>query len=130
MLKKLSNKSEIKKILVVSLTNIGDVILTFPVIDILKKDFPSAKLSIVIGPKAESLFFKNPYLDKIHIFDKHQPPLKSLSWIGELRRERFDLVVDLRNTAIPFLISRSKAILSVWPVMWAVTMPRIGRPKR
>jgi len=105
MSKILSNKSEIKKILVVSLTNIGDVILTFPVIDILKKDFPTAKLSIVIGPKAESLFYENPYLDKIHIFDKHQPPLKSLSWISELRRERFDLVVDLRNSAIPFMIS-------------------------
>jgi len=102
---KLSNKSEIKKILVVSLTNIGDVILTFPVIDILKKDFPSAKLSIVVGPKAESLFCENPFLDKVYIFDKHQPPLKSLSWIRELRRERFDLVVDLRNTAIPFMIT-------------------------
>lgn len=101
---KLSNKSEIKKILVVSLTNIGDVILTFPVIDILKKDFPSAKLSIVVGPKVESLFYENPFLDKVYIFDKRQPPLKSLSWIIQLRRERFDLVVDLRNTAIPFMI--------------------------
>lgn len=102
---KLSNKSEIKKILVVSLTNIGDVILTFPVIDILKKDFPSAKLSVVIGPKAESLFCENPFLDQVYIFDKHQPPLKSLLWISRLRRERFDLVVDLRNTAIPLMIS-------------------------
>ena len=105
MSQKLSNKSEIKKILVVSLTNIGDVILTFPVIDILKKDFPSAKLSIIVGPKAESLFCENPYLDKVHVFNKHQPPMESLSWIRELRRERFDLVIDLRNTAIPFMIA-------------------------
>ncbi|MCK5083844.1 MAG: glycosyltransferase family 9 protein [Candidatus Omnitrophica bacterium] len=99
------DRSKINKILVVSLTNIGDVILTFPVIDILKRDFPSAKLSIVIGPKAESLFCENPDLDKVYVFDKHQPPLKTLAWVFELRRQRFDLVIDLRNTAIPFLIS-------------------------
>ena len=105
MLLKPSKKSEIHKILLISLTNIGDVILTFPVIDILKKEFPSAKLSIVIGPKAESLLRGNPFLDKIHIFDQRQPFLKSLSWIRELRKERFDLVIDLRNTAIPFMVS-------------------------
>jgi ADP-heptose:LPS heptosyltransferase len=71
----------------------------------LKKDFPSAKLSVVVGPKAESLFIGNPYLNKVYIFDKHQPPLRSLSWIRELRKERFDLVVDLRNTAIPLMLS-------------------------
>ena len=53
---KLLNKSEVKKILLVSLTNIGDVILTFPVIDILKKDFPSAKLL----PKNLSLLGQSP----------------------------------------------------------------------
>jgi len=99
------NKSEINKILVISLTNIGDVILTFPVIDTLIRDFPSAKLSVVIGPKAESLLQENPRLDKVHVFDKHQSLMKSLSWILELRKERFDLIVDLRNTAIPFMIS-------------------------
>lgn len=99
------DKSKINKILVISLTNIGDVILTFPVIDILKRDFPSAKLSVVIGPKAESLLQGNPHLDRVYLFDKHQSPLKSLSWVLRLRKKRFDLVVDLRNTAIPFMIS-------------------------
>jgi heptosyltransferase-1 len=99
------DKSKINKILVISLTNIGDVILTFPVIDLLKKNFPSAKLSVVIGPKAKPLLQGNPYLDKVYIFNKHQAPLKSLAWIFELRKEKFDLVIDLRNTAVPLLIS-------------------------
>jgi len=98
------DRSKIHKILVISLTNIGDVVLTFPVIDILKRDFPSAELSVVIGPKAESLLKGNPHLQKIYIFNKHQPPLKSFAWIRELKREHFDLVIDLRNTAIPFMI--------------------------
>lgn len=89
----------------ISLTNIGDVILTFPVIDILLRDFPSSKFSVVISPKAGSLLRGNPHLDKIYIFDKHQSPFVTVPWIFELRRQHFDLVVDLRNTAIPFMIS-------------------------
>ncbi len=98
------NKSTIKKIFVISLSNIGDVVLTFPVMDILKQDFPEASLSVVIGPKAESLVMGNPNFDKVYVYDKHQIFTKTLSWMGQLRRERFDLVVDLKNTAIPFVI--------------------------
>ncbi len=99
------DKSKINKILVISLTNIGDVVLTFPVIDILKRDFPDAELSLVVGPKAASLVAGNSHFKQVHIFDKHQPLLKTLQWITALRGECFDLVVDLRNTAIPLLIS-------------------------
>lgn len=99
------DKSSITKILVISLTNIGDVILTFPVIDILKRDFPNAEFSLVVGPKAASIVEGNHHFKRIHIFDKHQPLLKTLRWVSSLRLERFDLVVDLRNTAIPFFIS-------------------------
>ena len=50
------DSSRINKILVISLSNIGDVILTLPVMDILLGDFPRAKFSVVVGPKAETLF--------------------------------------------------------------------------
>ena len=97
-------RSKIKRILVVSLTNIGDVILTLPVVDILKRDFPSSEISISIGPKAATLFSQNPHLKNVYIYDKKQSTLKTIAWMFELRREKFDLVVDLRNSAIPFLI--------------------------
>lgn len=97
-------KSKIKKILVISLSNIGDCVLTFPVIDILKRDFPQSALSVVSGPKAEGLFQGNPHITRVYVFNKRQPFFKAISWVMELRREKFDLAVDLRNTAIPFLI--------------------------
>jgi len=108
------DKSKIKKILLISLTNIGDVILTFPVMDILKQDFPEARLSVVIGPKAETLLKGNPHLDKIFIFNKHQSTFKMISWVWQLRQQHFDLVIDLRNTAIPLLLgARHKTPLLV-----------------
>ncbi len=103
LLKKL-DKSEIHNILVITLSNLGDVILTFPVIDILKRDFPEARLSVVAGPKAGVLFKENPYIYRTYIFDKAKSGLQKFFWLMELRQGRFDFVVDLRNTAIPFLI--------------------------
>ena len=105
MLLKKFDKSKIRSILLISLSNVGDVILTFPVIDILKRDIPRAQLSIVVGPKAKSLFWGNPYLKEVYIFDKKQSGLRKLGWLISLQRKKFDLVVDLRNTVIPFLIS-------------------------
>lgn len=98
------DKSKISKILVISLTNIGDVILTFPVIDILRHDFPNAKISAVVGPKAFGIIKSNPIFHKVHVYDKRKNSYKTFLWILELKKERFDLVVDLRNSAIPFMI--------------------------
>ncbi len=96
---------QIKEILVISLTNIGDVILTFPVIDILKNDFPDANISIVVGPKAIPLVKDNPLYKKIYCYNKQNSLWERFEWIGTLRKGNFDLIVDLRNTAIPLMLS-------------------------
>ncbi|HBG60338.1 MAG: hypothetical protein A2Y03_02140 [Omnitrophica WOR_2 bacterium GWF2_38_59] len=98
-------KEIIKKILVVSLTNIGDVVLTFPTIDILIRDFPEAEISVVVGPRAESVICANPRFKKIYVYNKKDSILKQGAWVLELIKQRFDLLIDLRNTALPVLIS-------------------------
>lgn len=87
-----------------SLSNIGDIVLTFPVMDKLLHDFPQSELSLVIGPKGESLFKNHPRLKSVYIYDKRQKLPQTLKMIGQLRTEGFDLVVDLRHTLIPFLV--------------------------
>ncbi len=101
---KMSGVDNLKKILVISLSNIGDIVLTFPVIDILKRDFPDAQLDLIVGPNGESLVCGNPYFRKVFVYHKNQSPLSILKWLRELVAEKYDLAVDLRNTAIPFLI--------------------------
>jgi ADP-heptose:LPS heptosyltransferase len=101
--------SKIKKILVISLSNIGDIVLTFPVIDILREDFPAAEINVVIGPKGKEFFLENPNIHNFYIFNKRQSIRQMIRWVRHLRRESFDLVVDLRNTAIPFfMVSRHR----------------------
>lgn len=100
----LSERSKVNNILVISLTNIGDVVLTFPVIDILKERFMKADISVIIGPKAESLLENNPVFKEIIIYDKNRRGLDMLKWVISLRKKKYDCVIDLRHTAIPLML--------------------------
>ncbi len=101
---KLSKNSSVKNILVITLSNIGDVIATALVIDILLRDFPHAKLSVITGGKPASLFEGNSRIENIHIYDKTLSWIAKFKWILGLRKYRYDLVVDLRNSMIGFLL--------------------------
>jgi heptosyltransferase-2 len=103
MCAKLLKKSGPKRILVVSQTNIGDVVLTCPVIDILRRDFPQAKIDVVTGPKAVSLFADNPEI-RVKVFDKQAPLRQKWAWVLDLCQEHYDCVVDLRRTALVFFL--------------------------
>src|SRR5665213_2323812 len=106
MCARLLKKFDPKKILVISLTNIGDVILTCPVLDILRRDFPQAKIDVVIGPKAVSLFADNPHFG-IKVFNKQASLSQKSAWFSDLYRAQYDCVVDLRRTALAlFLMPR------------------------
>jgi len=94
----------IKSILVISLSNFGDVILTFPVIDILMNDFPQASLSVVVGPKGETVLCGHPRIKKLYTYHKRQGWAWTLRWFLNLRKDPFDLIVDLRHTAMPFFM--------------------------
>ncbi len=102
---KLSKNSSVKNILVITLSNIGDVLLSAPVIDILLRDFSSARLSLVIGERAASLFEGNTRISQIHIFDKERNFFKQAQWTLALREFRYDLVVDLRNSMIGYSLT-------------------------
>lgn len=95
-------------ILVITLSNFGDVILTTPVIMALARKYPGAQITVVVGPRARSVLQRSPDIHKIVIYDKKAPFLEKLKFIAELRKSKYDRVVDLRNTVIPFLVSCKK----------------------
>ncbi len=104
MFSKLYKHSSVRNILVITLSNIGDAVLTAPVIDILLRDFPSAQLSVVAGAKAAPLFEGNPRISRIHVFDKQRNALTQAQWTLGLRAYRYDAVVDLRNSMIGYFL--------------------------
>jgi heptosyltransferase-2 len=100
--KKLKNL-EIKNILVISLSNIGDVILTLPVIDTLKENFPQARLSVIVGPKAADLFSDDKRINMV-IYDKHMRLKSKIGFFLYLKRQKFSLIVDLRHSGFSLFL--------------------------
>jgi heptosyltransferase II len=88
----------LNKILFITLTNVGDAILTLPVIDELRSYLPQAEITVLTGPRPSELFEDNPYIKRTIIYDKHSFLSRKLGLLRMLRNERFDVVVDLRNS--------------------------------
>lgn len=96
---------QVQKILFITLSNLGDVILTTPVLSLLRGNFPEAKITILVGPRAYPVLAGSSLADEVMIYDKESPWLQRWKLVKGLRRSRFDLVVDLKNSAIPYLVS-------------------------
>jgi ADP-heptose:LPS heptosyltransferase len=98
------DKTRVNRMLLITLTNIGDIILTTPVIRALKKEFPDSRLDILVGPKGREIFELDPAVFKLIIYDKHIPISEKRRLQIKLKKLKYDLVVDLRNTVFPLLI--------------------------
>ncbi|MFH0764443.1 MAG: glycosyltransferase family 9 protein [Candidatus Omnitrophota bacterium] len=98
------DKSEVRRMLVITLSNVGDIILTTPVIQTLAKTFREARIDVMVGPAGEEIFERDPNIFKVIIYDKHLPIAEKRRLQLKLRKLKYDLVVDIRNTVFPLLI--------------------------
>jgi lipopolysaccharide heptosyltransferase II len=98
------DRSQVKRILVITLSNVGDVILTTPVIATLAREFPDSRIDVMVGPAGKEVFDKDPRVFKLIIYDKHMPISAKRRLQLKLKKLRYDVVVDLKNTVFPLLI--------------------------
>lgn len=98
------DKFKINKILLITLSNIGDVLLTLPVVDVLRRSLPPASLTVMVGPRAKGIFEDAPWISKLVVYNKHSLLREKMRLIQQLRKEKFDLVIDLKNTILPLLL--------------------------
>ncbi len=78
-------KLEYKSILIIKLDEIGDVVNSLHVFELLKKEYPASQITLWCKPFIAPLVKSDPYISKI-VTDK-----------AELNKQ-YDLVVDLRGT--------------------------------
>ena len=97
MTRKIDRKN-IKKILFITLSNIGDIILTAPVMAVLNRDFPAAELDVMVGPAGADMFAGHPAVSRTIEYDKRASLKEKINLARELRSGRYDMIVDLRNT--------------------------------
>jgi len=88
------------KILFVTLSNIGDCILTLPVLDALRQKYPAAQISVLVPPRPRGIFLNNPAVSEVIIFDKHSRLKDKLKLFFALSKKNYDQVIDLRNSSL------------------------------
>jgi heptosyltransferase-2 len=85
-----------KKILIVRIGNIGDVLFVTPTIRKLRKVFKDARIDILTSPQGRVVVERNPYLNNIFIyrkFHKIERWFKKRRLRGELLRNNYDLCI-------------------------------------
>ncbi|MBW1679106.1 MAG: glycosyltransferase family 9 protein [Deltaproteobacteria bacterium] len=95
-----------KKILMVRLGAIGDVIRTLPALRALRASFPEAYIGWVVEDRAASILKGHPDLNKVFVvsrkeWEKSRLSFKTLKevwkFIRNLRKENFDMVLDFHG---------------------------------
>lgn len=97
-----------ERILLISLSNIGDAVMTTPVMQALHEHFPNALLDIVGDARSSELFRHCPYRDRILHKDKRRWLRGGPALIRELRRRRYRLAVDLRTDGLTWFLRADK----------------------
>ena len=91
-------KENIHRILVITLSNVGDCLLTLPAFRALRTHFPSAKVSVVVGERGKDIFLNDPRCEEVFVYNKNASLKQKIQLVLELRKRRFDLTVDLRDS--------------------------------
>ena len=82
----------VKKVLIIRFSSIGDIVWTTPIVRCIKQQLPDVELHYCTKKQYESMVEANPYIDKRHYL---QDSLNAL--IKELKKEKFDFIVDLHR---------------------------------
>ncbi len=81
-----------KKFLIIRFSSIGDIVLTTPVIRCLKKKYPGCEIHYLTKKNFAGIVESNPNVAKVHRLEND---LKET--IDELKKEKFDHIIDLHN---------------------------------
>jgi lipopolysaccharide heptosyltransferase I len=107
-----------RKILILRLSAMGDVVRTLPAVKALKENYPSSTIAWVVEEPSKALLESQPEIDKVILFPRKRwtngikSPTRIWRTIGEgwefilgLRKERFDVVFDFHGILKSGIIS-------------------------
>ena len=123
--------ASVKKILVVRMSAMGDIVMASPILQSLKLLYPDAKISWAVQPEFADVLRGHELIDELIIIPKGQwkKDFKAFRWVKlwqairqlkqQLRAKKFDLAMDLQGLAKSGVI-----------VKWSQATRRIGLNSR
>ena len=98
----------VNKILFIGLSNVGDVVMTTPVMRALHNKFPDALFDIVTDKRAVQLYGNYPFLNELYLKDKNKFLRGVPTLMLELWKNRYDVIVDVRSDGLAYLLRSKK----------------------
>ncbi|KAF0136706.1 MAG: putative Glycosyl transferase family 9, partial [Rhodospirillaceae bacterium] len=92
------------RILFITSTRIGDAVLSSGLLNHLVQTHPEARMTVACGPLAAPLFVAVPGLERILALTKGRYASHWLRLWSTCVRQRWDIVVDLRRSLLPWLL--------------------------
>jgi ADP-heptose:LPS heptosyltransferase len=109
-----------KKILIINLSGIGDMVLSIPALRALRKHYPGTAISLLTTRKVYEVVKDLPFIDYLYLFGMSYggrfslPDIIRNAWvIGVLRKERFDLGINMRTLVSAASAKKIKFLFSL-----------------
>jgi heptosyltransferase-2 len=99
-------RDALQRILIIRLSALGDILLTTPVLRLLRQHCPAARIEVLVKAAYQDLLQANPCVDRLWLFDDRQTLRQTLR---SLRQTRYDVVLDLHRTLRSRLFYRGVA---------------------
>ena len=101
--------NKIKRLLIIRLSSLGDILLTTPLIRSIKNQFPQIKIDFILKEQYKDILFCNPYLFKTYSYIAGQ----NVSLFEELKNNNYDLIIDLQKNFRSAEIKRNLKVQAV-----------------
>ena len=92
------------KALIITLSNIGDLVMSTPLMESVSTLMPEKSIDVLGDARSSELLKNAPYISTILNRDKKGKFGKQLNLFNRLRSQRYDLIVDLRTGFLPYLL--------------------------
>jgi ADP-heptose:LPS heptosyltransferase len=86
-----------RRVLIVLLGAIGDVIRALPLLGRIRRAWPDAYIGWAVEPKSEPILRGHRWVNKLIIYDRRHAPWSFVPFLQKIHSERFDLVLDLQR---------------------------------
>jgi lipopolysaccharide heptosyltransferase I len=103
-MKSLPVPEKVRRILVVKPSSLGDILHTFPAVELLRRKYPAAKLDWLVHPAFADVLKFSPFpVARAILFERRKlgrlatMPGEFIRLAGAIRRRRYDLVIDFQG---------------------------------
>ncbi|MBF0522058.1 MAG: lipopolysaccharide heptosyltransferase II [Candidatus Omnitrophica bacterium] len=95
-----------KKVLIINIFGIGDVLFTTPIIHNIKSHFKDSSIGYLCNRRAEDVVKSNPKIDKVFVYERDEFVQiskeskilflrKFFELVNDIRKEHYDIVIDV-----------------------------------